>query len=229
MTERRYTDEEAAEIFERAASAEAERPRLAAGQGMTLADLQQVAGEAGIDPALVVDAARALDQRPASLARRFLGFPIGVNHSVDLGRPLPEEEWHTLVAELRETFQAAGLVRHDGPFRQWSNGNLKVMVEPSGSGHRVRFQTYNGGARQLMTAGAASLGLSGALLASSMLLPAVAQSGIPMGVSMLAAMGVGFLGVGAFRLSAWARRRREQMEALGARLLGRGTTSAPEE
>ena len=225
MTDRRYTDEEAAEIFERAASAEAERPRLATGQGMTLADLQQVAGEAGIDPTLVAEAAQALDLRPASTARRFLGLPVGVNHSVDLGRPLPDEEWHTLVAELRETFQAAGLVRNDGPFRQWANGNLKIMVEPSGSGHRVRFQTYNDGARQLMTAGAASLGLSGALLVSSMLFPAVAQSGIPMGVSMLAAMGVGFFGVGAFRLSSWARRRREQMEALGARLLGQGTRS----
>lgn len=229
MTDRRYTDQEAAEIFERAASAEAERPRLASGEGMTLADLQQVAGEAGIDPALVAEAAQALDQRPASLARRFLGLPVGVNHSVDLGRPLLDEEWHTLVAELRETFQAAGLVRHDGPFRQWSNGNLKIMVEPSGSGHRVRFQTYNDGARLLMTTGAATLGLSGALLMSSMLLPGVAQNGIPMGVSILAAMGVGFFGVGAFRLSAWARRRREQMEALGARLLGRRSTTRPGE
>lgn len=220
MTDRRYTDQEAAEIFERAASAEAQRPRLAAGQGMTLADLQQIGGEAGIDPALVADAARSLDQPRPAPARRFLGLPIGVGHTVDLGRPLAEEEWHALVGELRETFQATGKVREDGPFRQWTNGNLKVMVEPSGSGHRVRFQTYNGGARQMMTAGAASMGLAGALLVSSMLLPGVAQSGIPMGVSMLAAMGVGFFGVGAFRLPAWARRRREQMEALGARLLG---------
>ncbi|MFN2317648.1 MAG: hypothetical protein ABR551_13980 [Gemmatimonadales bacterium] len=225
MTERRYTDQEAAEIFERAAAAEAERPRLAPGQGMTLADLQQIGGEAGIDPALVAHAAGALDQRPTTPFRRFLGLPIGVGHTVDLGRPITEAEWHALVGELRETFQATGLVREDGPFRQWTNGNLKVMVEPSGAGHRVRFQTYNGGARQMMTAGAVSMGLAGALLVSSMLVPGVAQSGIPAGVSMLAAMGVGFFGLGALRLPAWARRRREQMAALGARLLGRGSTT----
>lgn len=222
MTDRRYTDQEAAEIFKRAASAEAERPRLAPGQGMTLSDLQQIGGEAGIDPALVAEAAHGLDQRSVAPARRFLGWPIGVNHSVDLGRPLTEEEWHTLVGELRETFQAAGLVREDGPFRQWSNGNLKVMVEPSGGGHRVRFQTYNGAARQMMTAGAASVGLAGTLLVSSMLIPGVADGGVFAGATLFAAMGVGFFGVGAFRLPAWARRRREQMAALGARLLGRG-------
>lgn len=222
MTDRRYTDEEAAEIFARAASAEAGRPRLAAGQGMTLADLQQIGGEAGIDPALVAEAARAMEQPGITPVRRFLGLPIGVGHTVDLGRPLSDDEWHALVGELRETFQATGLVRQDGPFRQWSNGNLKVMVEPSGAGHRVRFQTYNGTARQMMTAGAASVGMAGALLATSLLVPGMAPGGIPAGATMLTAMGLGFFGVGALRLPAWARRRREQMAALGAKLLGRG-------
>ncbi len=228
MTNRRYTDEEAAEIFARAASAEAERPRLAAGQGMTLADLQQIGGEAGFDPALVADAARSLDQRPTSVARRFLGLPIGVGHTVDLGRPLAEGEWHALVGELRETFQATGMVREDGPFRQWTNGNLKVMVEPSGSGHRVRFQTYNGGARQLVTAGAAGLGMAGVLLVTSILDPGMAGGILP-GATLFATMGVLLFGAGALRLPAWARRRREQMAALGARLLGRGTGSGPRE
>lgn len=223
MTDRRYSDEEAAEIFARAASAEAQRPRLAAGQGMTLADLQQIAGEAGIDPAMVAEAAHALDSPAATASRRFLGMPIGVGHTVELGRAMPGAEWHALVSELRETFHAAGMVREDGPFRQWSNGNLKVMVEPSGAGHRVRFQTYNGGARQLMTAGAASLGLAGSLFAIGMLVPGVDLSGIPAGASLLAAMGLGFFGVGALRLPAWARRRREQMKRVAERLLNRPT------
>lgn len=223
MTDRRYTDQEAAEIFERAASAEAQRPRLAAGQGMTLADLQQIAGEAGIDPVLVAQEARALDQPAITPARRFMGLPIGVGHTVDLGRSITDDEWHALVGELRETFQATGLVREDGPFRQWSNGNLKVMVEPSGNGHRVRFQTHHGGARQMMTAGVASVGMAGALFLTSMVVPAVSQ-GFSAGVALFAALGVGFFGAGALRLPAWARRRREQMKALGERLLRRGPT-----
>lgn len=228
MTDRRYSDEEAARIFERAASAEAQRPRAPTGQGLTLADLQQIGVEAGIEPALVAQVAHELEHRPAAIARRFLGLPIGVAHTVDLGRALSDDEWHALVGQLRETFQATGLVREDGPFRQWSNGNLKVMVEPSGAGHRVRFQTYNGGARQMMTAGAASVGMAGALFLTSMLVPAVSQ-GFSAGVALSAALGAGFIGAGALRLPAWARRRQEQMAALGARLLGRGSPAASQD
>jgi hypothetical protein len=91
MTDRRYSDEEAARIFERAASAEAQRPRAPTGQGLTLADLQQIGVEAGIEPALVAQVAHELEHRPGATARRFLGLPIGVAHTVDLGRALSDD------------------------------------------------------------------------------------------------------------------------------------------
>lgn len=60
MAERRYTDEEIPKIFERATEAQQSTRRLpASGEGMTLADLQEIGRDVGIPPALVADAARS--------------------------------------------------------------------------------------------------------------------------------------------------------------------------
>ncbi|MDA1081739.1 MAG: serine hydrolase [Gemmatimonadetes bacterium] len=54
MTERRFSDEEVAALFERAAAAEHATPRpVAASSGMTLAALQDIGREVGIEPELV--------------------------------------------------------------------------------------------------------------------------------------------------------------------------------
>ncbi|MEJ2503740.1 MAG: hypothetical protein P8177_10590 [Gemmatimonadota bacterium] len=59
MSERRYTDEETAAIFERAAQAEVRGPTPAAtpGEGRTLAELQAIGAEAGLSAELVARAA----------------------------------------------------------------------------------------------------------------------------------------------------------------------------
>ncbi len=83
MTERRYSEEEVAAIFERAAEAQqTARRQLPPGEGMALADLQEIGREVGFPPELVAQAARSLEQvgRPAS--RTFLGLPIGVGRTV---------------------------------------------------------------------------------------------------------------------------------------------------
>ena len=58
MTEPRYNEEEVAAIFERAAEAQqTARRHLPPGEGMTLADLQEIGREVGIPPELVAQAA----------------------------------------------------------------------------------------------------------------------------------------------------------------------------
>ena len=65
MTERRYSDEEVAAIFERAAKSQAGLQRQqqphALQHGMTLAELQQIGRDVGIPPELVARAARDID------------------------------------------------------------------------------------------------------------------------------------------------------------------------
>src|SRR6185503_9155722 len=86
--------------------------------------------------------ARSLDLGDRQAVRRFFGLPVGVSLTANLGRQLSEHEWQQLVVDLRETFDARGRVREEGAFRQWTNGNLQVMVEPTPDGNQVRMRTF---------------------------------------------------------------------------------------
>ncbi len=217
MTERRYSEEEVAAIFERAAEAQqTARRQLPSGEGMMLSDLQEIGREVGIPPELVAQAARSMDQGGLPASRTFLGLPIGVGRTVDLDRRISEEEWERLVVDLRETFDARGSVRNDGSFRQWTNGNLQALLEPTATGHRLRLRTVKGDARGLMTAGLASLGVAAALLIGSAVTGQL--GGAFPGAGFLSAIGLSMFGIGALRLPGWARLRRRQMEGVAARL-----------
>ncbi|UCF21541.1 MAG: hypothetical protein JSU87_09215 [Gemmatimonadota bacterium] len=217
MNERRYSEEEIAAIFERAAQAQkTARRQLPPGAGMTLAELQEIGDDVGIPAELVAEAARAIDQSGRPTSRKYLGLPIGVGRTIELDRRLSEEEWEHLVGDLRETFDARGRVRYDGPFRQWTNGNLQALLEPTATGHRLRLQTVKGDARGLMSGGLALLGVAATLIVASAVTGGLAGS--VSGIVFLAALGVGMFGLGAIRLPGWARLRRRQMEAVAERL-----------
>lgn len=219
MTERRYSEEEVAAIFERAAQAQrtARRQlRSGEGEGMTLAELQEIGRDVGLPAELVAEAALSLDRGGRPTSRRFLGLPIGVGRTIELDRRLSEEEWQQLVGDLRETFDARGSIRYDGPFRQWTNGNLQALLEPTPTGHRLRLRTVKGDARGLMTAGLGILGVAAVTLIASLATGGLA--GVPSGIVSLTAIGLGIFGVGALRLPGWARLRRRQMAEVAERL-----------
>jgi hypothetical protein len=217
MPDRRYSEEEVAAIFEKAAEAQqSARRHLAAGDGMTLADLQDIGRDVGIPTDLVTQAAKALDHGGRPGGRSYLGFPVGVGRTVELDRRLTEEEWEHLVVDLRETFDARGRVSSHGSLRQWTNGNLQALLEPTPSGHRLRLKTVRGNAIALMSAGLGFVGVSTVML----VVGAVAGELGPTlgGVAGVAAMGLGIFAMGALRVPTWARTRRQQMEGVAARL-----------
>jgi hypothetical protein len=229
MTERRFNEAEVAEIFKRAAEAQQSGQRqLPAGEGggggMTLTELQEIGREVGIAPELVVHAARAIDQVGRPTSRHFLGLPVGVGRTIDLDRKLSDEEWDRFVVDLRETFDARGTLRHEGSFRQWTNGNLQALLEPTATGHRIRLRTVKGDARSLMIGGLAMLGVGAAALIAA----AVRVGGVDMGMlssqGFMAIMGAGMFGLGALRLPGWARLRRRQMEEVAARVAAAAST-----
>lgn len=234
--DRRFDDDEIAEILERAASVDdSSRQPVADGGGLTLAELQDIGREVGIAPERMAEAARVVAGRaaaglqrgadapvraagdpPAGLPGPLLGLPRAVGRSVPLPRALTDDEWERLVVDLRETFAAAGKVEIHGSLRTWRNGNLEVHVEPSVDGHRLRMSTRKGDAVPLVLFGGV-LSVMGAFLLAAGLL-----GGEPLGVvvasGFVAAMGVGQLAVARTWLPAWARRRAEQMEGVGARV-----------
>src|SRR4051812_7964811 len=142
---RRYDDKEIAAIFRAAADGpQPSSPDVPRDEGLTLAELQTIGREVGIAPDAIARAAGSLDVRRESESRTLFGLPIGVARTVNLNRRLNDDEWERLVVQLREVFNARGTMRSEGSLRQWTNGNLQVLLEPTATGHRLRFRTVHG-------------------------------------------------------------------------------------
>jgi hypothetical protein len=172
----------------------------------------------GIPPELVAQAAHSLDRRGTEKTRTLLGLPIGVGKTVDLGRKLTDSEWERLVVDLRTTFDASGMVKQDGAFRQWTNGNLQVLVEPTSTGHQVRMQTLKGSALGYMSGGLAFLGVCAAVLVSLAMQSRLGDTRAMAGLVSMSLMSLGSFAWGALSVPSWARLRRRQMEELAERL-----------
>jgi len=218
MADRRYNDKEIAAIFRAAAEQEPQSPQreVARDEGLTLAELQAIGGEVGISSDAVAQAARAVDVRLGAASRTLLGLPIGVARTVNLNRRLTDEEWERLVVQLREVFNARGRTRSEGSLRQWTNGNLQVLLEPTDTGHRLRFGTVHGAARAAIGAGFGVLGVAAIVAVSGAFWGTLGDA--MSGIALMAAAGVGMIVSGALRLPRWARLRQRQMEALATKV-----------
>jgi hypothetical protein len=225
MFERRYNDKEITAIFRAAAEGPASPREVSREEGLTLADLQAIGREVGISPESVAQAAQALDVHTATASRTFLGLPIGVARTVNLNRRLTEEEWERFVVQLREVFNARGSTRTDGSLRQWTNGNLQVLLEPTEKGHRLRFGTVNGGARASLATGMAMFAVAGIVSISSAMAGTLEAAGAQL--TLLLTTGVVMIANGALRLPRWARIRRRQMEALAVQVATQQLPSTP--
>lgn len=227
MTERRYSEAEMAEIFERA-TRDARAPgddgeglALNRAEGLTLAQLQEIAREVGISPEAVARSAAALELRSGQgdAVRRVMGAPLGVSRSVSLPGPVTDEAWQRTVALLRDTFDANGKVYETGEFREWRNGNLSVVLEPEEEGARLRMRTRKSGGEAMPIAGAGLVGISAFAAVYGVL-----QGGMVMG-SLSEALSLLFLGgglwtVGYLNLRSWSKRRLEQFRETAARIAG---------
>ena len=197
--------------------------------GLTLHDLQTIAREVGIAPDAVADAARSLDRPLArSASRTFLGLPIAVERTVALDRPLTDAEWELLVVELREVFGARGTMRAQGSLREWSNGNLHAMLEPTRTGHQFRLGTFKGNAPASVAAGVIAVAMSAVVGAAAAANGTLSQAALE--IAALASVGAALLANGTLRLPGWAQLRRRQIDGIVERLTAatqRPTASTP--
>jgi hypothetical protein len=219
MTERHYSEQEVEAIFRAAAEGSSSAPLPAGhGEGLTLRDLQAIGREVDIAPEAIARAAQSLEHaRVPAVARSFLGFPIAVERTVALPRRLTEEEWELLVVELRRVFGARGTVRAQGSLRQWNNGNLHALLEPTPTGHQLRMGTLKGDARASVAAGTLMMGASAVVGIMDAAQGTLASAGTA--IVALATVGAALVANGALRLPTWARRRQQQMDGIVERLM----------
>ncbi len=221
MNERRFTETEVAEIFERATQApepEApERASLPAAGALTLAQVQAIGREVGIAPERISAAAARLGDRAPTISRGVLGLPLRVERTIALDRRLSDEEWERVVTDLREVFDARGRLASDGSLRQWTNGNLQALLEPTATGQRIRLRTFKGNALGSLAFGLGLLTTAGVGLIGAASL-ATADVALLATLSTVGAGGL-WMSLGTvLRLPRWAHRRREQMNEVAARV-----------
>ena len=146
MTERRFTDREVALILRRSVEME-ERSgssELPAARGLTLRELQEVAGEVGIDPSIVSRAAAELETR-RGLEPVSVWGPSPFRREVQsIPRTLSREEMGELVRVVDREVSAQGIVGEAlGSVRWTSNGrflNTQVSIEPGTHETLVRIE-----------------------------------------------------------------------------------------
>ncbi|CAN5738564.1 hypothetical protein BH23GEM9_BH23GEM9_32100 [soil metagenome] len=218
MTEnRRYREDEVREIFGLAAQPGNASPPVSVPKGLTLADIQEIGLEVGLEPAVIARAAASLDARGTKLPRRTsLGMPIEVGRIVPLPRALTDLEWERLVAELRSTFGARGKVTSLGGLREWANGNLHACIEPTEAGYRLRLGTVKGDAITLNILGATGLA-TGAITFGAILAGGGLQEAFFVPV-MFGASGVAAFLSNLLRLPRWTQQREQQMEHIASRI-----------
>lgn len=216
MTDRRFSEDEVAAIFKEATEAQpAAQCQLPSGEGLTLAEIQEIGKQVGIAPELVIRAAASLAAAGTEDSRTLLGLTVGVGRTIELDRTLTDDEWERLVVDLRETFDARGTMTRDGSLRQWTNGSLQVLLEPTASGQRIRLRTVKESARAWIRGGSI-LSVVAAIVALS---ASVSGSHNNMVIAAdIAALAAGQFAIGAMQLPGWVRLRRKQMTEIAQRM-----------
>ncbi len=117
---RRYDEKHTDAILRRAAELQASGGVGATGdRGLTLAEMEAIAREAGIDPALIRRAATEVDHRAAAKSSSFFGAPLRLGLERVVPGEVTDEAWGEMVIDIQGTL-GPGQVSQVGRLRTWS-------------------------------------------------------------------------------------------------------------
>ena len=179
---RRFNEKEVAAIIKRASELQQAESPSESTTGMSLAELEQIAREAGLDPALVRRAASDLDTRVTDRQpSAFLGAPTALVLERTIEGELPADEYEALVLEIQRELGGVGSASTFGRSLQWtmrgvdrrrvSSRTVQVTVTPRNARTTIRIEEPVG-----QLAGGLFGGLMGGLGAGT--------SGISFGIAM---------------------------------------------
>ena len=222
VTERRYDEEEVAIILQRAAES-----RVGSAEGLTLAQLKEIAADVGIDPAAVEAAAGSLDRRVAAPPSPLLGTPSAPQYEQTVPVPFDRVDQSELVLAIRRTMERHGVLDAGPNGLEWrardATGGRYVTVLARGQETLVRvLGNFRDGAGVWLMAGGMMIGMVALVLLKSLglLVPGPAK-----GLGLLLSAVTGFLG--GRQLWRWRYRREQQrlsdtVEAVAAVLRSSG-------
>ena len=217
---RTFTEAEAQKVFARVA--ERQRTSGAVAAGLSLADLEEAAQAAGLDPSLVAAAAAELDAPKPR--HTLLGAPDEtVRHRVVHG-PVSDDAWEAIVAIARAEFGRPGTAGQVGRTREWTaatgGGNAqaitRVALEPLGDDTRIVVTRSSCDVALGFTIAAGVAGAMAVLFGTLFAAGVDPELWIP--AVLLAAMSAVFLGGTQIGLRTWHARQTVRVDALLDRL-----------
>lgn len=211
---RLYSDEEVALILRRALEPRASHlVPVGADDGVSLAQLESIATEAGIDLARVREAAASIEIRPpAAKSSIVFGPPVSYVFDREVEGEVPPENLSAVVAAARRLTHSRGNVQEVGDWLEWQSDAkiIHVTVKPEAGKTSVQVMA-DGGFRVLAIGGITGL---------ATLLTIVGIGAETAGISVLEILGIAGGGFTIAR-TAWeiaGRRARAKYTALAERL-----------
>ncbi len=149
---RRYSENEVGLILRRATEMQRAEPTAPDPAGLTLAELEEIAAEAGIDPALLRHAANELHVlRPPTLGSRLAGAPVAIEIERTIDGELPAERLEELVPTIQAATAGQGTASAVGRTLTWSSRTesntsaQQVLVSVRDGQTLIRIQESFGG------------------------------------------------------------------------------------
>ena len=120
--ERRYSSDEFGLIMRKAFELEERAPQSIAGrEGLTLAEMREIADEVGLDPAAIASAAALVPAERAGAAARLLGAPEAFAYELWLDGEMDSGAGDVFLQTIRRVLRQRGEVRRAGDHLEWTS------------------------------------------------------------------------------------------------------------
>lgn len=230
----RYDDREMAVIIKLASELE---EREAGGESHSLDEIQEIAVQAGIDPDLVVQAARIFEAERASRASSLIGAPTAYRFQRSVAGEVPEDELGALVDVIRQVTGREGEVARVLESLEWRDldpfgTTTHVEITPRRGRTAIRVAARSGNAAGWSYLGTGILAtILSVIVGKEMQAPILLEAGVILGLwssGYLAARTVWRRT--ARRIKTRLRRLADGLTAQAARALPKGarSTSGPD-
>jgi hypothetical protein len=120
LPSRRFNESDTDAILRRAAELASGAEGTPTQRGLTIEEMEALAGEAGLDPALVQRAAREVGLKQGQRASPWAGAPLRVMIERQCEGELSEEIWESMVGEIQRTLGGVGFASRVGRTRTWT-------------------------------------------------------------------------------------------------------------